>query len=70
MSYHIGDTITLPPEPPIGTTIEARDGIGTFHLRRHRDGWRWKGTTRSFPWTTIAELWFPVTIIELPGESR
>lgn len=70
MNYRVGDMVDLPPEPPIGTTIKARDSTGSFSLRRHHDGWRVVNTARSFPWTTVAELWFPVTIIELPHPAK
>lgn len=70
--YQIGDVIGLPPEPVIGTTVESYSSNGDpFRLIRRNEGWYMVGSrARNFPWRTIAELWFPVTVVGVAGESR
>jgi hypothetical protein len=68
--YEVGDVLDLPPEPPIGTHTDGRDGAGRIvKLRRWGDGWQIGRSSRRFPWRTVAELWFPLTITELPDED-
>jgi hypothetical protein len=64
--YQVGDVISLPPEPPVGTTIKTAKSAGGFSLKRKVDGWYIIGGDRAITWKAIAELWFPVAIVRLP----
>lgn len=67
--YVVGDVISLPPEPPVGTTIKTAKSVGGFSLKREDDGWYIIGGNRAITWKAIAELWFPVSIVRLPSRK-
>ena len=70
-TYQVGDVIGLPPEPPLGTTIQAQDISGVFRLIRREEGWYLLDVnSRVFPWGTVAELWFPVIVTGVGGLVR
>lgn len=66
--YHVGDVITLPPEPPVGARV-AGDRGGQIRLIRHAEGWRINGRGPAFPWQAVADMWFPLTVTHMPAPS-
>ena len=66
-AYRVGDVIGHPAEPPLGATVEARDGVGPFRLTRGEDGWSLRGSVRTYSWRTVVDLWLPVIVVGLPG---
>lgn len=75
MTYRLGQTIDLPPEPPVGTVLAAADRCGRYEIERLAAGWRVRGTRagQEISWRAVFIAWGPgsldgqaFTVVRLP----